>query len=73
MTKFTRGPIPVRVTRRPPAENGLVAVTCAADPETGGYKVAYRGTAEQVIACLEAVQHKLWALRATDEEPEVTQ
>ncbi len=68
-----RGPIPVKVTRRPPNTNGLVSVSCGADPETQGYRIAYRGTVQQVIACLEAVQKRLWEFRASGEEPEITQ
>jgi hypothetical protein len=70
--RFQRGPVAVKVIRRPATETGLVAVTCAADPETSGYRCAYRGTTEQAIACLEAVTKRLWELRSAGTEPEVT-
>ncbi len=70
--RFTRGPVPVQVTRRPDREDKLVHITCGADPETAGYRIAYRGTAEQVIACLEAVSRELWKYRAAGTEPDVT-
>jgi hypothetical protein len=69
--KFTRGPIPVTVTRRPADPDGLVRVSCGADPDTAGYRIAYRGTVEQAIACLEACQKKLWEYRAAGKEPEI--
>lgn len=69
--RFRSGPIAVSVIRRPAREDGLVQVTCGADPETSGYRVAYRGTIEQAIAALEACQKKLWEYRASGVEPEV--
>ncbi len=68
-----RGPIPVKVIRRPPNTNGLVSLSCGADPETQGYRIAYRGTAEQVTACLESILHEMWKLRASGEEPGITE
>jgi hypothetical protein len=69
--RFTRGPITVKVVRRPAASDGLVHVSCGADPETSGYRCAYRGNVEQVIACLEACTRELWKCRSTGVEPEI--
>lgn len=70
--RFTRGPLQVRVTRRTPAASGLVAVTCAADPDTSGYKLAYRGTTDQAIACLENSLKELYRIRNAGIEPPIT-
>jgi hypothetical protein len=70
--RFQRGTVPVRVVRRPPTADGLVAVTVAGDSETSGYKVAYRGELQAVIGALEAASKKLWEMRAAGTEPEVT-
>jgi hypothetical protein len=69
--RFQRGPIPVRVTHRPPDPEGIVKVTIAGDPETSGYRCAYRGNIEQAIACIEAVGRELWRLKAAGTEPEI--
>jgi hypothetical protein len=69
--RFTRGAIEVRVVHREPDPSGLVKVTCAGDPETSGYRLAYRGNLEQAIACLEACSKKLWDLKHAGAEPDI--
>lgn len=70
--RFRRGPIEVKMVHRPNDPSGLVKVTCGGDPETAGYRMAYRGTLDQAIACLEACCRKAWELKQAGQEPEVT-
>ena len=69
--RFTRGPITVRVTKRPDDSLGIVRATVAGDPSTDGYRIAYRGRVENVIAALEACTRKLWEIRASGHEPHI--
>ena len=68
---MSRGPIAVHVIHRPPSPDGLVRITCAGDDETRGYKLAYRGTIEQAIECLEVCARRLWLLKTEGKEPEI--
>lgn len=72
--RFPRGPILVKVIHREPDPQGLVKVSinCGGDPETSGYKMAYRGTLEQAMACLECCTRELWRLKTSTGEPPIT-
>jgi hypothetical protein len=70
--RFNRGAVPVTVIRRPVEQGNLVKLSCAGDDQTGGYKIAYRGTVDQAIACLEACAKRLWELKERGVESEIT-
>lgn len=69
--RFTRAPVAVKIIHREPDPEGVVKITCAGDPETSGYKMAFRGSVEQALACLEACSKKLWEFRAAGTEPPI--